>query len=841
MLCLKPEHQQLIVDAGALPHLVALLKRHRDNRTSRVVNGVIREAVGAIANLARRNGSIKTRVKAEGGIPPLLELLESNDAEVQMVVRKALLIFLASKNEEYKKQVVDDNFLPTLILMLQSEDTDIHYEAVRVIGDLVNSSPKIKRDVLHAGALQPVIKLLSSTCLESQRKAALILRQFTVAPEYHQLIVDAKALPHLVALLKRHRDDQNSELINRIIRITVDAITNLARENGIIKTRVRVEGGIPPLVELLESNDAKVQRAAVGALHVLASKNDENMTQIVDHNALPALAVMLESEDTSIQYEAVCVIGCLVNSSPKIKMDVLQAGALQPLIKLFRIYILTLQFRKFETDAPEHQQLIVDAGALHHLVALLKRHRGNQNSRSVNGVIREVVDAITNLSLDNDRSKTRVRVEGGIPPLVELLKSNDAKVQRIAARALCILISTNYENKTQIVDHYALPALAVMLESEDTSIQYEAVTVIGNLANSSPKIKMYVLHGALQPLVKLLSSTCLKSQRKAVLLLGQFAADTDMKDNIADLISVGGVQNLMDGEFIDQPTRACVAKILKRMEDKIHGKVLSHLLYKMHNAEKIVQKRIALALAHFCSPDYHEAIFVDNNGLDLLLELIQSVHSKHQGDGCAALCRLAEKATSVSLVDAGPSSPISQVYLGEEYVNNPLVSDVTFIVEGKRFYAHRIVLLASSDAFRAMFDGGYKERDAKDVQIPNISWETFELMMRFIYTGSVELNVGIAKDLLKAADQYLLDGLKRLCEYTMAQNIKADNLALMYDLSETSNAVSLRNACILFVLEQFNELHSKPWYASFLVQILPEIRNYFMTTLANPIEANLQE
>lgn len=31
---------------------------------------------------------------------------------------------------------------------------------------------------------------------------------------------------------------------------------------------------------------------------------------------------------------------------------------------------------------------------------------------------------------------------------------------------------------------------------------------------------------------------------------------------------------------------------------------------------------------------------------------------------------------------------------------------------GKRFYAHRIALLASSDAFRAMFDGGYR------VQLP---------------------------------------------------------------------------------------------------------------------------
>ena len=40
---------------------------------------------------------------------------------------------------------------------------------------------------------------------------------------------------------------------------------------------------------------------------------------------------------------------------------------------------------------------------------------------------------------------------------------------------------------------------------------------------------------------------------------------------------------------------------------------------------------------------------------------------------------------------------------------------------------------------------------------------------RFIYTGSVEITLDIAQDLLRAADQYLLEGLKRLCEYTIAQ------------------------------------------------------------------------
>ena len=76
-----------------------------------------------------------------------------------------------------------------------------------------------------------------------------------------------------------------------------------------------------------------------------------------------------------------------------------------------------------------------------------------------------------------------------------------------------------------------------------------------------------------------------------------------------------------------------------------------------------------------------------------------------------------------------------QVYLGEQYVNNPMLSDVTFLVEGRQFYAHRIALLASSDTFRAMFDGNYIEKDASSIPIPNIRYTVFHAMMLCIYTG----------------------------------------------------------------------------------------------------------
>ncbi|TYI12056.1 hypothetical protein ES332_A09G249300v1 [Gossypium tomentosum] len=587
--------------------------------------------------------------------------------------------------------------------------------------------------------------------------------------------------------------------------------------------------------------------AAKRATHVLAelAKNEEVVNVIVEGGAVPALVKHLQAPPCEDR-----------DRSPKPFEHEVEKGS------AFALGLLAVK--------PEHQQLIVDSGALSHLVNLLRRYKDSSISRAVISVIRRAADALTNLAHENSSIKTRVRMEGGIPPLVELLEFTDTKVQRAAAGALRTLAFKNDENKNQIVECNALPTLILMLRSEDAAIHYEAVGVIGNLVHSSPNIKREVLAaGALQPVIGLLNSCCSESQREAALLLGQFAAtDSDCKVHIvqrgavrpliemlhspdvqlkemstfalgrlaqdthnqAGIAHSGGLVPLLKlldskngslqhnaafalyGLADNEATKDCVAKTLKRLEEKIHGRVLNHLLYLMRIAEKPVQRRVALALAYLCSPDDQRTIFIDNNGLELLLGLLGSTSTKQQLDGAVALYKLSNKAMTLSPMDAAPPSPTPQVYLGEQYVNNATLSDVTFLVEGRRFYAHRICLLASSDAFRAMFDGGYREKDARDIEIPNIKWEVFELMMRFIYTGSVDVTLDIAQDLLRAADQYLLEGLKRLCEYTIAQDISLENVSSMYELSEAFHAISLRHTCILFILEHFDKLSARPGF-----------------------------
>lgn len=66
-------------------------------------------------------------------------------------------------------------------------------------------------------------------------------------------------------------------------------------------------------------------------------------------------------------------------------------------------------------------------------------------------------------------------------------------------------------------------------------------------------------------------------------------------------------------------------------------------------------------------------------------------------------------------------------------LNNQEFSDVTFVVEGRKFYGHKIIISQLSDKFKAMFSGtsgstnqiGFKESQSSVIEIDNISYPIF--------------------------------------------------------------------------------------------------------------------
>ncbi|KAL3618855.1 hypothetical protein CASFOL_037303 [Castilleja foliolosa] len=180
-----------------------------------------------------------------------IEILNSSfsAAEKDRLAAKNAISVLSelARNEDKANVIVDCAAVPALVRYLQTPPT-------------------------REGDIDP-------TEYEVEKGSAFTLGLLAIKPEHQQHIVVHGALPHLVNLLKRHKDGLNSQAVCGVIRRAADAITNLAHENSSIKTFVRVDGGIPPLVELLEFADTKVQRSAAGALRTFAFKNDENKNQ----------------------------------------------------------------------------------------------------------------------------------------------------------------------------------------------------------------------------------------------------------------------------------------------------------------------------------------------------------------------------------------------------------------------------------------------------------------------------------------------------------------------------------------------------------------------------------
>ncbi|CAO2207337.1 unnamed protein product [Urochloa humidicola] len=145
----------------------------------------------------------------------------------------------------------------------------------------------------------------------------------------------------------------------------------------------------------------------------------------------------------------------------------------------------------------------------------------------------------------------------------------------------------------------------------------------------------------------------------------------------------------------------------------------------------------------------------------------------------------------------------------------PETSDVSFVVGGEAFPAHRAVLAARSPVFKAQLFGAMADAKMPSIALHDIAPTTFDAMLKFMYTDSMpegDYEMGKGKnsaiekfeDLLAAADRFALDRLKLVCAKKMWDSVSADTVADTLACAETYNCPELRTKCIGFLLDEKN-------------------------------------
>lgn len=149
--------------------------------------------------------------------------------------------------------------------------------------------------------------------------------------------------------------------------------------------------------------------------------------------------------------------------------------------------------------------------------------------------------------------------------------------------------------------------------------------------------------------------------------------------------------------------------------------------------------------------------------------------------------------------------------LDPHFLNNPEMSDVTFVVEGKAFYAHRVLLISASERFKSLLSSGGHDGTqlCKDIEISDVKYSVFQVMMSYLYSGgneSLTLPVCELLELLAVASLFQLEGLQHHCEELCAQNMDLNNTVSIYNSARVHGAEEMCVYCKGYFLQNMGAL-----------------------------------
>ncbi|KAL7603381.1 uncharacterized protein LOC111891513 [Lactuca sativa] len=267
----------------------------------------------------------------------------------------------------------------------------------------------------------------------------------------------------------------------------------------------------------------------------------------------------------------------------------------------------------------------------------------------------EVANGLCSLAHDNDRNKKIIVAEGGIPPLLKLLKEDTSPEAQITASNTLFNLANNQDRARLITNELGVPIIVQSFQKSPIRVQISIVKLISRMAeNDEVSQEAFARENVIRPLVTLLSFETFvgnDSQKQSIHSIVQFnKQDTrnytssssmwsinrkerqnepselklELKTNCAKALWMLARGNLANSRIItDTKGLLCLAKIIETEKGELQINCLMNVMEITAAAES--------------NPDLRRAAFKTNSPaakavIDQLLRLIHDSDSGSDSD-----------------------------------------------------------------------------------------------------------------------------------------------------------------------------------------------------------------
>uniref|UniRef100_A0A914HDI9 BTB domain-containing protein n=1 Tax=Globodera rostochiensis TaxID=31243 RepID=A0A914HDI9_GLORO len=140
---------------------------------------------------------------------------------------------------------------------------------------------------------------------------------------------------------------------------------------------------------------------------------------------------------------------------------------------------------------------------------------------------------------------------------------------------------------------------------------------------------------------------------------------------------------------------------------------------------------------------------------------------------------------------------------------NKKLCDVEIECQGKSLLAHKVILAATIDYFRGLYNFGMVDANANKIEIKEVSFNGLSQIVDFAYTYEVKIDKDNVRELLHAANYLGVNFVKDGCERFLTKLLTIENCLELRELADQHSCQQLLFAIEAFLLENFMELCHK--------------------------------